>query len=45
MSRKRFVWLRLLAARVLVAAVAGTAVADEGKDEARGNERKVGIAK
>jgi hypothetical protein len=40
MSRTRFVWLRLLAALFLVAAMAGTAAADEGKDEARGKERK-----
>jgi hypothetical protein len=40
MSRTRFVWVRLFAALFLVAAMAVTAGADPGKDEAHGKEGK-----
>jgi hypothetical protein len=40
MIKKRFVWLRMFLALLLVSAVAAPAMADEGKDEAHGKERK-----
>jgi|SRR5882724_430676 len=40
MSRTRLVGLRLCTALLLMAAMAATAMADEWKDEARGQERK-----